>query len=77
MKIHGPFSSCLLVRRCRAETRNSRLQRPLMEYLVALVKRHKGEVAAALGTDPTLQVLLPSQRGPYLGPYLGPYIAPI
>jgi hypothetical protein len=27
-----------------------------MEYLVALVKHHKGEVAAALGTDPTLQV---------------------
>ena len=42
--------------RRRAEARNSRLQRPLMEYLVALVKHHKGEVAAALGTDPTLQV---------------------
>ena len=41
-----------------------------MEYLVALVKHHKGEVAAALGTDPTLQVrLLPAQgRRPALMP---------
>ena len=38
------------------EGANSRLQRPLMEYLVSLVKHHKTEVTQALSHDPTLKV---------------------
>ena len=38
------------------EGANSRLQRPLMEYLVSLVKHHKSEVTQALSHDPTLKV---------------------